>query len=567
MKTFAKFLTVITAAAFVATGCVSEDPPYKPDPKPDPEVTTGFLSFSKLSVEVNYDETEIRTDDTMQEGNQSVQTRAEIPDVNNFIVEIFNANGDQVLKKSYAELLQDLATPMELTVGTYTINVKSEEEMPEVDWEHPFYGTSGSFTILKAQTTTPETLTCTLQNIKVSVEYSAELAAMLADTSKTTLSLDTASEVFLKTDSRAAYFKPTALENTLVFAFDGTFADTGASAKFNKQITGVKAGQWRKISVVIDYADKGTLLFSIRVDNSILQNNEFVSDGTKNLIEEVIDDPKGPSIEWPSHDLTQPFTLTEAMFDENGNCTEPFVLNLSAPNGIESLQVAIGSTNSLFLNSMTTIGLPSSFDLCTLDSSTAAGIILRGFGYTVGSDLKGKTAQSFDIAGQMKSIFDFAGTHTFVFTATDTQGIRSTSTLTLVIAQRGIPTIVWRNHDIDQQYTIEAGLTIDVDINAPAGIKSFFVTIDSDELRPLLPVINLPEKFDICNIPDNLVEILHEQFGFPVNDQVKDQTSVTFSITKFVEILLEIKGGHNFILDVTDNNGALTTKTVKLVTL
>ena len=91
------------------------------------------------------------------------------------------------------------------------------------------------------------------------------------------------------------------------------------------------------------------------------------------------------------------------------------------------------------------------------------------------------------------------------------------------------------------------------------------MTIDSETLRPLLPVINLPEKFDICDIPDELVEVLHGEFGFPINEQVKNRTSVTFSITKFVEILLEIPGEHNFVLDVTDNNNVLTHKTVKLI--
>ena len=62
-----------------------------------------------------------------------------------------------------------------------------------------------------------------------------------------------------------------------------------------------------------------------------------------------------------------------------------------------------------------------------------------------------------------------------------------------------------------------------------------------------------------------LVEVLHGEFGFPINEQVKNRTSVTFSITKFVEILLEIPGEHNFVLDVTDNDNVLTHKTVKLI--
>ena len=381
MKTFTKFLTMLAVAALFATGCVNEEPPYKEDPNPEPAGMTGYLSIGNLSMTVVYDETEIRPDDTSDEtqaARTASGTRATAPDVDSFIVEILDADNAQVLEMTYAELKEQLKTPMELKVGVYRMEVRSEDTMPGADWEHPVYGATSDFTITKAQTTSPEEVVCTLQNIKVSVEYSPELADMLADTSKATVSLGDTSLDFSKTETRAAYFKPLALENTLNFAFDGTFA----------------------------------------------------------------------------------------------------------------------------------------------------------------------------------------------FTMTDAKGVSSEAVLTLVVdkssGQTG-PRITWRGYDIDQQYEVQKDMVIDIDIEADKGIKSFFVTIDSETLRPLLPVINLPEKFDICDIPDELVEVLHGEFGFPINEQVKNRTSVTFSITKFVEILLEIPGEHNFVLDVTDNDNVLTHKTVKLI--
>lgn len=326
MKTFTKFLTMLAVAALFATGCVNEEPPYKEDPNPEPAGTTGYLSIGNLSMTVVYDETEIRPDDTSDEtqaARTASGTRATAPDVDSFIVEILDADNAQVLEMTYAELKEQLKTPMELKVGAYRMEVRSEDTMPGVDWEHPVYGATSDFTITKAQTTSPEEVVCTLQNIKVSVEYSPELADMLADTSKATVSLGDTSLDFLKTETRAAYFKPQALENTLDFVFDGTFADTDVPAKFSKQITGVKAGQWRKVSVVIGYADKGNILFSVKVDNSILQDNKFVVDGTENLGEELLEDPNAPALTWPGHDMTQPFTLTDAIFDAEGNCIEP----------------------------------------------------------------------------------------------------------------------------------------------------------------------------------------------------------------------------------------------------
>lgn len=562
---------MLAVAAFVAAGCVNEEPPYKEEPKPTPGDATGFLSVSGLSMRVVYDETDVRPDDTSDQ-TQSPQavsgTRAEQPDVDGFIVEILDADNAQVFKKTYAELKQQLAEPMELPVGAYRMEVRSEESTPDVAWEHPVYGATSSFTISKAQTTQLEEVVCTLQNIKVTVDYSSELAGMLADTSKATISLGQTSQEFLKTETRAAYFKSLDIENTLVFNFDGVFAGTDIPAQFSKQITGVKAGQWRKISVVINYADKGTLLFQVTVDNNIIQDNSFVVDGTDNLLEELLEDPSAPALAWPGHDMSKPFTLTDAMFDDNGNCIEPFVFDLASPNGIESLRVNIASTSSQFMASMAAIQLPETFDLCALDASSPAGIILKGFGYPVGGELKGQQAKSFNIAGQIKALYEFDGTHTFSFDMTDAKGVSTAAALTLVVdksaGQEG-PAIVWRGYDIDQQYEVQKDMVIDIDVTATAGIKSFWVTIDSEALKDLLPVNNMPEKFDICDIPADLAAILHDEFGFPINEQVKNQTAVMFSITKFVEILLEIPGEHNFVLDVTDNNNVLTHKTVKLI--
>lgn len=562
---------MLAVAAFVAAGCVNEEPPYKEEPKPTPGDATGFLSVSGLSMRVVYDETDVRPDDTSDQ-TQSPQavsgTRAEQPDVDGFIVEILDADNAQVFKKTYAELKQQLAEPMELPVGAYRMEVRSKESTPDVAWEHPVYGATSSFTISKAQTTQLEEVVCTLQNIKVTVDYSSELAGMLADTSKATISLGQTSQEFLKTETRAAYFKSLDIENTLDFNFDGVFADTDIPAQFSKQITGVKAGQWRKISVVINYADKGTLLFQVTVDNNIIQDNSFVVDGTDNLLEELLEDPNAPTLAWPGHDMSKPFTLTDAIFDDNGNCIEPFVFDLASPNGIESLRVNIGSTSSRFMASMAAIQLPETFDLCALDASSPAGIILKGFGYPVGGELKGQQAKSFNIAGQIKALYEFDGTHTFSFDMTDAKGVSTAAALTLVVdksaGQEG-PAIVWRGYDIDQQYEVQKDMVIDIDVTATAGIKSFWVTIDSEALKDLLPVINMPEKFDICDVPADLAAILHDEFGFPINEQVKNQTAVMFSITKFVEILLEIPGEHNFVLDVTDNNNVLTHKTVKLI--
>lgn len=51
------------------------------------------------------------------------------PDVDGFIVEILDADNAQVFKKTYAELKQQLAEPMELPVGAYRMEVRSERAL------------------------------------------------------------------------------------------------------------------------------------------------------------------------------------------------------------------------------------------------------------------------------------------------------------------------------------------------------------------------------------------------------------------------------------------------------
>lgn len=133
MKTFTKFLTMLAVAALFATGCVNEEPPYKEDPNPEPAGTTGYLSIGNLSMTVVYDETEIRPDDTSDEtqaARTASGTRATAPDVDSFIVEILDADNAQVLKMTYAELKEQLKTPMELKVGAYRMESARKTRCP-----------------------------------------------------------------------------------------------------------------------------------------------------------------------------------------------------------------------------------------------------------------------------------------------------------------------------------------------------------------------------------------------------------------------------------------------------
>lgn len=555
---------MLSSAALLA-GCVNEEPNYakKPDSGNGTPTEVGYLSLSGLEMKVIYDgETETMPDDTAD----ASATRAATPQVDDFIVEVVNARGESVASKSYAEW--KAAERNELPVGSYTLKVRSQEQFPDVEWEAPVYAASKDFVIEREQTTTLDDITCTLANIKVTMLFSADLADMLSDDTKAVISLGDKSMEFGKKETRAAYYLPEKELNTLEFQLTGSFADTGKPVTLNKSIPNVKAGQWRKITLVIEWADKGDVVFDIEVDNFVLDETVEVN-GTDGLWEEVIGGDAtedAPAIVWEGQELSQPFTLTDAMFDQTGNCTVPFRFKVTAPGGLTSLGVAIDSDNASLLEALDRIQLPRSFDLCTLDASSTAGTVLTSFGLPLGSQVVGQQALTLDITRQIPQLYTYAGTHTFALTLGDAAGKTTQATLTLVVKKGGTqtgPVITWRGYNIDQSYDLSADMTIVVDIESENGIKAFEVNIDSEVLAPMLGAVGIPETFDLCTVDGALAETL-QSFGFKTGSDVTSPMS--FDITQFVSILMMMDAGeHKFHLAVTDDNGVTTRKTLHLI--
>ena len=195
-------LLTLTFGALLLTGCVNEEPPYKKtDNGTSATGTTGYLN-GEVGLRVIADsQTDMQPDDTEDEtqklpSNASATTRT-TDATDDYRVKIVRADGtDTPFEGSYAELKASLeATPMELPTGSYNLVVCShrEEEIPAVEWESPVYGTTYPFTITKGSTTTINEIVCTLQNIKVTLLCSADLADQLTAETKATISLGAAS--------------------------------------------------------------------------------------------------------------------------------------------------------------------------------------------------------------------------------------------------------------------------------------------------------------------------------------------------------------------------------------
>lgn len=444
MKTMNGLFLTLTFGALLLTGCVNEEPPYKKTGSGTSATgTTGYLN-GEVGLRVIADsQTDMQPDDTEDEtqklpSNASATTRT-TDATDDYRVKIVRADGtDTPFEGSYAELKASLeATPMELPTGSYNLVVCShrEEEIPAVEWESPVYGTTYPFTITKGSTTTINEIVCTLQNIKVTLLCSADLADQLTAETKATISLGAASMEFGKErwDGRqAAFFLPAAEENNLDFLLTGSFTD-GGEVKFSKTITGVKAGQWRKIELVIVYASQGEIKFDIKVNNFVLDDTITIN-GTDGLWEEEFEEGGGeegeaPTIVMQGWDIAQPYVL---------ETVDPVRVDIAAPNGgIRSLLVRIESGPLQEILVSVSEALTGEFDLCEIQPGTPEGNLLStGVGFQIGDEVKGQQSTYFEINSEiltaLKSLGDPGEKHYFHLRVIDNAGGETSATLTLV---------------------------------------------------------------------------------------------------------------------------------------
>lgn len=445
MKTMNGLFLTLTFGALLLTGCVNEEPPYKKtDNGTSATGTTGYLNGEAMYLNVIADtETDSRPEDTEDEtqnppAEATATTRATVA-TDDYRVKIVRADGsDTPFEGSYAELKETLGeAPMVLPTGSYNLEVCShrEEEIPAAEWDSPVYGTTYPFSITKDATTTINEIVCTLQNIKVTLLCSADLADQLTAETKATISLGAASMEFGKErwDGRqAAFFLPADGENNLDFLLTGSFTD-GGEVKFSKTITGVKAGQWRKIELVIVYASQGEIKFDIKVNNFVLDDTVTIN-GTDGLWEEIFEEGGGeegeaPTIVMQGWDIAQPYVL---------ETVDPVRVDITAPNGgIRSLLVRIESGPLQEILVSVSEALTGEFDLCEIQPGTPEGDLLStGVGFQIGDEVKGQQSTYFEINSEiltaLKSLGDPGEKHYFHLRVIDNAGGETSATLTLV---------------------------------------------------------------------------------------------------------------------------------------
>ena len=126
----------------------------------------------------------------------------------------------------------------------------------------------------------------------------------------------------------------------------------------------------------------------------------------------------GPVITWRGYNIDQSYDLSADM---------TIVVDIESENGIKAFEVNIDS--EVLAPMLGAVGIPETFDLCTVDGALAE--TLQSFGFKTGSDVT--SPMSFDIT-QFVSILMMmdAGEHKFHLAVTDDNGVTTRKTLHLI---------------------------------------------------------------------------------------------------------------------------------------
>lgn len=405
-KILYSLLTII--AALVITSCEQEK--LQTETK-----TTGEVDFTTLIVRY----------DASAEIMRAV-------DVDNFIISVYESNGTSKLAEWSYGSMPEVFT---LTAGSYLLKAESCV-LQNAAWDTPYYFAQKEFKVEVDKVTAIGEVVCELSNVKVTIEYSSDLLAVMGDDCKVNIALGRGSLDFVKNESRAGYFAVTEESNRMYAYFTGSV--DGVVDTTYREIENVKAGEWRILKYSLkqnntENVENGAFALSLSVDVScsvVEQNNEI------DVTEDVIDDPEGGNNDNPKPDDPKPVSgpvITATTFD----IKEPqiisdelvIVVEVNSESPLAGFYVDIVSA-TLTPDELEAVGLSSHLDLAYPGDLRPQ---LEGLGFPVAENVLGQNKISFDItqfAGLLAALG--SGTHQFVMTATDEAGNETIETLTLI---------------------------------------------------------------------------------------------------------------------------------------
>lgn len=615
----------ISCLAFLilVSGCKNEDPGFPATPGADDEV--GYIVTSGLSVTVADNEIistttgessptktaivgsevpNLTRSNNTQSAVDSTTTKTDPPTAeasDDYKVTILNTKTSETMNYTYADLKKEENQKIPVAPGTYKISAESPDYASYMagdyyaNWDMPVYAGSVTKNVIKATVTTVNDLVCSLANIRTSVSLTPDLQSLFLPDDQATEQLPaltvtlSVGENSLVYDRAAAdgekygYFKAVEATNTITVELKGAYNKASGDVepeyvpvKWTREITGCKAGQWRKISIHVTNASQGNIQFQMTVENWVYDQKidvdvtNLYAFGEEVIPDEELSDANSPVVALVGHDITQGYTINQSMYNEDlGKWTENLQATITPQSDVSlrSIKLLFTSDNATLLSDLSAAGYTNNtVQIWPQNSALTSYLLIQDESGVVKATLKD--------AGMTK-LFTYKGVHTVKFIAVDTKGRTSYTNLKITVSEGGSivtegPTATWvndRGGQLDVPFQLDPNdlPPVELKVESKTGITDFKIEISStnQEFAELISTMFSTNNLDLIN-PGSNAETL-ATLGFPTGDQVRNQTSLSFDISQFMSALAVFSGEHTFKLQVTDANGQIAKSLILIV--
>lgn len=418
--------------------------------------------------------------------------------------------------------------------------------------------------------------------------------------------------------------------NTMVFKMEGVYlnvsidnlqaaisdlATNGAQSEYYKNLTyvsmereikGVKAAQWRRISIDIDHNTEGDVQFEVTIDSFVFDETIDVdvqtlffspSDpNTEYREEEVPDiDPLAPSVQFNIPVDDEVAVIAKDGYDSQmGKWASNLQMKVTPSNNttIKEVYAEISSDNNALMTALEDAGYTEGRVTFYSGVSTLAEADAE-VSYFVVDDpatIAPNIVVKLSDPGMDALQNSYPGTHKVKVWTKDSDNRMKYTDLVIksggptgcnigsagsggsgsgdIVDDGKAPTIEWLEYNIDEEQELTAAgidCTILAKSTDPKGFIKFEIDIISEVLTPEeLSGVGLGSHIDLINPGDMTVPL--QTLGFlPGRDSWEGEMTAEFVITPFMEILYGIHppGTTEFKLTVGDENGE-TVKSVKL---
>lgn len=620
-----EFLHIFCLAfLLLLSGCKNEDPGFPTTPGTDDEV--GYIVTSGLSVTVADNEiistttgessptkseasgseaTHLTRSNNTQSAVDSTTTKTDPPTAeasDDYKVTILNTKTSETMNYTYADLKKEENQKIPVAPGTYKISAESPDYASYMagdyyaNWDMPVYAGSVTKNVIKATETTVNDLVCSLANIRTSVSLTPDLQSLFLPDDQATEQLPaltvtlSVGENSLVYDRAAAdgekygYFKAVEATNTITVELKGAYnkasgdvAPEYVPVKWTREITGCKAGQWRKISIHVTNASQGNIQFQMTVENWVYDQKidvdvtNLYAFGEEVIPDEDLSDANSPVVTLEGHDIAQGYTINQSMYNEDlGKWNENLqaIITPQSDVTLRSVKLLFASDNATLLSDLSAAGY-TDYTIPIWPQNDALNsylLIQQGSTGLVKATLKD--------AGMTK-LFNYKGVHTVKFIAVDSKGRTSYTNLKITVSEGGSivtegPTATWvndRGGQLDVPFQLDPNdlPPVELKVESKTGITDFKIEISStnQEFAELISTMFSTNNLDLIN-PGSNAETL-ASLGFPTGDQVRNQTSLSFDISQFMSALAVFSGEHTFKLQVTDANGQIAKSLILIV--